>query len=399
MTESRVGADDLAPRVRISAVMPCLNEARTLEQCIRKAQHCFACLGVTGEVVVADNGSTDESVGIATRLGARVVHQSLPGYGAALMLGIESARGDYVVLADADDSYDWLGMKPFIDALDDGADLVVGNRFRGGIGPGAMPPLHRYLGNPVLSWIARAIHHAPISDFHCGMRALKRSSYESMGLATPGMEFATEMIVNAVHAGLAIVEVPTTLVKDGRDRAPHLRSFRDGWRHLRFILTYAPDVLYFAPGGTLFLLGAALVALLASGPVQFAGHYIGIHYLALGCLLALVGFNIMNFGVLAKVIGRRFAPARRSRVARWATGRFSLEGGLIGGVLLTLLGLGVDVHLLYTWLRSSGEPMESTVHLGFVATLVTVLGINLICGSFLLAVLVSEIGTRHRPQR
>jgi glycosyltransferase involved in cell wall biosynthesis len=390
-TESHLAAPPL-----VSAVMPCLNEERTLARCIEKAQHCFAAMGVAGEVVIADNGSTDRSVAIATALGARVVHQPMAGYGAALMLGIESARGTYVVLADADDSYDWLGMQPFIERLAAGHDLVVGNRFKGGIGPGAMPPLHRYLGNPVLSWLARAIHRAPIGDFHCGMRGLRRDAYPQMRMRTPGMEFATEMIVNATVAGLRITEVPTTLVKDGRDRPPHLRSFRDGWRHLRFILTYAPDLLYFAPGAGLFLLGLALVTLLAGGPVNIAGHYVGIHFLALGSVLTLVGFNIMNLGVLAKVIAMRLAPARPSRVARWATRAFSLEAGLVTGVLLALGGIALDSRLLYTWLHTPMQSMEATIHLGFVATLAIVLGVNLVFGSFLLAMLVTEEGASHR---
>jgi glycosyltransferase involved in cell wall biosynthesis len=388
---------DTAPRV--SAVMPCLNEELTLARCIRKAQQCFLDLGVSGEVIIADNGSSDRSVSIAIGLGARVVHQPLPGYGAALMMGIEAARGEYVVIADADDSYDWLAMKPFLERLDAGSDLVIGNRFRGGIGPGAMPPLHRYLGNPVLSWLARATHGAPVGDFHCGMRALRRAAWERMRMRTPGMEFATEMIVNSVQAGLRIAEVPTTLTKDGRDRAPHLRSFRDGWRHLRFILTYAPDFLYFAPGGALFLIGALLTGLLAGGPTTLAGHYLGIHFLALGCLLTLMGFNVMNLGVLAKVIAMRLSPARPSTVARWAVRRFSLEGGLIAGVALILAGGAVDVDLICTWLRAPGEPMESTVHLVFVATLMIVLGFNLVFGSFLLSMLVNEELAAQRPRR
>jgi hypothetical protein len=222
------------------------------------------------------------------------------------------------------------------------------------------------------------------------MRALRRAAYDRLRMRTPGMEFATEMIVNAMQTGLRIAEVPTTLVKDGRNRAPHLRSFRDGWRHLRFILTYGPDFLYFAPGGALFALGVLLTALLARGPTLILGHYAGVHFLALGCLLTLVGFNVMNLGVLAKLIAARLAPSRPSRVARWAMRRFTLEGGLIVGAALALAGTAVDGQLLYTWLRAPGEPMESTVHLGFVATLMIVLGLNLVFGSFLLSMLVTE---------
>lgn len=380
----------------VSAVMPCLNEERTLATCIRKAQQAFAAMGIAGEVIVADNGSTDQSVEIALASGARVVHQPVKGYGAALMKGIESARGTYVVIADADDSYDWVTIAPFIHRLEQGFDLVVGNRFKGGIGSGAMPILHRYLGNPVLSWMARAVHRAPLGDFHCGMRAFRRDAYEHMRLRTPGMEFATEMIVNSVRARLRIAEVPTTLAKDGRNRPPHLRSFRDGWRHLRFILTYGPNYLYLAPGGLLFLCGLALVAMLGTGPVTVGEHYFGIHFLALGSLLTLVGFNIVNLGVLAKVIALQHLPAIESRLTRWALNDFTLEAGVAVGVVLALAGLATDSVLLYRWLVTAHGPMDDSVHVGFVATLAVVLGLNLIFSSFLLGMLVT--GERERSR-
>ncbi len=380
----------------VSAVMPCLNEARTLETCIRKAQRAFDAMGVPGEVIVADNGSTDGSVEIATSLGARVVRQSIRGYGAALSKGIESARGTYIVLADADDSYDWSQIAPFVARLEDGFDLVVGNRFKGGIQRGAMPILHRYVGNPVLSWLARAVHQAPLGDFHCGIRALRRDAFPRMRVRTPGMEFATEMIVNSVKAGLRISEVPTTLVKDGRDRPPHLRSFRDGWRHLRFILTYGPNYLYLAPGGSLFLVGSSLVVLLATGPVNMGGHYFGIHFLALGSMLTLVGFNIMNLGILAKVIALQHLPSLESRLTRWALNRFTLESGVALGSIMVVLGLVIDASLLYRWLAAAGQPMEDSVHVGFVATLSIVLGLNIIFSSFLLSMLVNEERERAR---
>jgi hypothetical protein len=251
----------------------------------------------------------------------------------------------------------------------------------------------------VLSWAARLIHHAPVGDFHCGMRGLRREALVRLGLSTPGMEFATEMIVNAVQAGLRIREVPTTLVKDGRDRPPHLRSFRDGWRHLRFILLYAPDLLYFLPGGAMFLLGLIMVALLARGPMEVGGHYLGVHFLALGGVLLLVGFNVVTFGVLARVIGRCFLTARASRVVGLATHRYTLEAGLSVGGLLVLAGFAVDARLLSIWLGSPGISMEGSVHPGFVATLVIVLGINLICASFLLAMLGAEVGEVRQRQR
>ena len=377
---------DRLPRPEVSAVMPYLDEERTLGTCIRKAQEAMRRMGVDGEVIVADNGSTDASVEIAQSLGARVVHQPVRGYGAALMAGIGAARGRYVVLADADDSYDWAGLEPFVTALRGGLDLVVGNRFLGGIDAGAMPHLHRYLGNPVLSWMARVVHAVPIGDFHCGMRALRRDAWERMDVRTTGMEFATEMIVNASQAGLRVGEVPTTLRKDGRDRPPHLRSFRDGWRHLRFILSYGPNHLFLGPGTTMLAVGLALVIALSRGPVTIGGHYLGIHFLALGCLLTLLGWNVVHLGLFAKVIVRR----QRSRVSRWLRAAFTLEGGLLAGLALGAGGLAVDVHLASAWLAHPGADMTDSVHLAFVATLAIVLGANLMFSSFLLDLLLSE---------
>ena len=376
--------------IRLTAVMPCLNEERTVGVCIEKALTAFRQMEVLGEVVVADNGSTDQSVEIASRLGARVVHVATKGYGAALTSGIEAARGEYVIMADCDDSYDWLDLAPFVAALDAGNDLVVGNRFLGGIDAHAMPPLHRYLGNPVLSWLARTVHRAPVGDFHCGMRAFRRDAFPRMNIRTLGMEFATEMIVNSAKAGLRIVEVPTRLHRDGRDRPPHLRSFRDGWRHLRFILTYGPNYLYLAPGGALFATGVVMIAALIRGPITIFGQYVGIHFLALACALTLVGFNIINYGVLAKVVGLRRSSESNSRVARWAMSRFSLEGTLIVGAMLMLLGVGCDGWLAFEWLSHRGAPMDSTVHAAFAATLAIVIGVNLSLGAFLLHMLVSE---------
>jgi glycosyltransferase involved in cell wall biosynthesis len=374
----------------VSAVMPCLNEERTLAACIRKAQQCFRELGIEGEVIVADNGSSDRSVEIATQLGARVVHQPRRGYGAALMKGIEEARGDIIVMADADESYDWLSMGQFIARIGAGFDLVMGNRFKGGIERGAMPPLHRYLGNPVLSALARIIHRAPIGDFHCGMRAFTKAAYSRMRLRTTGMEFATEMVVNSVRAGLKIAEVPTNLRPDGRNRPPHLRSFRDGWRHLRFIFTYAPNYLYLAPGGLMMLMGLALVAALARGPIIVAGQYVGIHFLALGCVLTLTGYNIVHLGVIAKVIAASQIAQAGSRISRWALNAFTLEGGLIAGALMFLAGLAIDGATLWKWLEHGRGPQEESVHIAFVATLLIVLGLNIVFSSFLLNMFAAD---------
>jgi glycosyltransferase involved in cell wall biosynthesis len=370
--------------VDVSAVMPCLNEENTIGTCVERAFRALAELGVRGEVVVADNGSTDRSVELASHLGARIVPVGVKGYGAALRGGIAESRGQIIVMADADDSYDWAAIGPFVRKIGEGYDLVIGNRFKNGIKPGAMPPLHRYLGNPVLSAVARIAFRVSIRDFHCGMRAFTRSAFERMRLRTTGMEFATEMVANAACQGLRIGEIPTVLYPDKRGRPPHLRSFRDGWRHLRFILTYAPDHLYLFPGVGLMLIGVVLQAVLAGGPILVGGRYFGIHFLALGSLLTLAGFNIFNLGVLAKSMMVRRYDGLKSRMVDWVRRRFSLEVGLLAGIALVLLGLGTNVAILLRWLHKLGGPMEETVHLVFVANTAVMLGLNTIFGSFLL---------------
>ena len=380
------------PAVAVSAVIPCLNEERTLGLCIEKALLSFAELGVVGEVVVADNGSTDRSIEIALQLGARVVHERRKGYGAALYRGITESRGEIIVMADADDSYDWAAIAPLVRKIGEGYDLVMGNRFKGGIRDGAMPGLHRYLGNPVLSLVARVAFRADIGDFHCGMRAFTREAFERMQLRTTGMEFATEMVANASHQGLRITEVPVVLYPDKRDRAPHLRSFRDGWRHLRFILTYAPDYLYLVPGILLLLPGLGLELLLSRGPVTLHSAYLGIHFLALGSLLTLVGFNVINLGVLAKTLMAQRYSGINSRTVRIVRRRFSLEAGLLAGAALCLAGTSIDIGVAVKWITEFGAPMEATVHLTFVATTALILGLNLICSSFLLNMILVETG-------
>lgn len=387
---SHLVTPESAPAVAVSAVIPCLNEEQTLAICIEKAFRSFAELEVRGEVVVADNGSTDRSVEIARKLGARVVHERRKGYGAALFRGICESRGNIIVMADADDSYDWSAIAPFVRKVQEGYDLVMGNRFRGGIRPGAMPKLHRYLGNPLLSLVARVAFHTEIGDFHCGMRAFTRGAFDLMRLRTTGMEFATEIVANAAHQGLRIAEIPVVLHPDKRNRPPHLRSFRDGWRHLRFILTYAPDHLYIVPGALLLLTGVVLEALLARGPVTIGKLYLGIHFVALGALLALVGFNIINLGVLAKTLMSNRYVGLRSRTVALVRRSFSLEAGLIAGSLLMAAGTAIDCALAAHWLTYYGTSMESSIHPAFVATTAIVLGLNLICSSFLLNMILAD---------
>ncbi|MCX7161730.1 MAG: glycosyltransferase family 2 protein [Rhodocyclales bacterium] len=370
--------------VRVTAVMPCLNEERTLGLCIEKAQRAFRDLGIAGEVVVADNGSTDRSVEVAEALGARVVHEPRKGYGAALTAGIKAARGEIVVMADADDSYDWAVLGDFVRKIDAGYDLVMGNRFKGGIEPGAMPPLHRYLGNPVLSTLARVMYRIPIGDFHCGMRAFTRAAFERMNVRTPGMEFATEMVVNASHAGLRIGEIPTRLYPDKRDRPPHLRSFRDGWRHLRFMLTYAPDALYLLPGFGMLICGLLGVGLLAGGATTFGSFRLGIHFLALFSLLTLLGANVVGFGVLARVLNAPRNPITSMSMFGRLIKAFTLERGLLTGGAMIVGGIAMDAAILAEWLARNRGDLGETVHLAFAATTVVILGVNAAFGSFLL---------------
>ena len=368
---------------KISAVMPCLNEEETIGICIEKAFRCFQEIGIDGEVVVSDNGSTDLSVKIAERLGAKVVHQKIKGYGAALMAGIEAADGNIIIMADSDDSYDWLAMKPFIEKIEEGYDLVMGNRFKGSILPGAMPLLHRYIGNPILSGISGIFYNVPVGDFHCGMRAFTQEAYEKMNLQTEGMEFATEMVVRAARSNLRTTEIPISLYPDKRSRKPHLRTFRDGWRHLRFIMTYAPNYLYLTPGGLLFILGTFLMFLLIKGPVVIGEFYMGSHFMALGLLLALIGINIINQGIIAKIYLVSQTPDQKNRLVNWLNKYFTLERGLILGVSILGIGISIDVILFFKWMLVGGS-MESTVHLSFVGTGLIAVGFNLMFSSFLI---------------
>lgn len=372
-----------ANEILASAVMPCLNEEKTLGLCIEKIQRAFREMGISGEVIVADNGSSDRSVEVAESHGARVVHESRKGYGAALLAGISAARGRIVIMADADDSYDWSAVGDFVRKIEEGYDLVMGNRFKGGIEPGAMPPLHRYLGNPVLSTLARVMYRIPINDFHCGMRAFTREGFVRMNVHTPGMEFATEMVISAAQAGLRITEIPTRLYPDKRDRPPHLRSFRDGWRHLRFILTYAPDYLYILPGGFLSLLGMLGMVMLALGPLTIGGMTLGIHFLALASLFAILGSNVVGFGLLARLINRNRKPIKPDSGFGRLLSAFSLERGLVIGGLLATAGFAIDVWILLEWISMGYGDMKGSVHLAFVASTVLVLGVNLIFGTFL----------------
>src|SRR2546429_3462042 len=281
--------------------MPCLNEAETVATCVRKAIGFLASSGISGEVLVADNGSTDGSQRLAEEAGARVVPISDKGYGNALMGGIIAARGKYVIMGDADDSYDFTNLMPFVNELRKGADLVMGNRFRGGVAPGAMPPLHKYLGNPVLSFIGRLFFHSKAGDFHCGLRGFNRDSVMALNLQATGMEFASEMVVKATLAGQHVTEVPTTLSKDGRSRPPHLRSWRDGWRHLRFLLLFSPRWLFFLPRLALLILGLVIGLLVIPHPFSIGSVTFDVNTLVAASAMVVIGFQSVLFWLFTQV--------------------------------------------------------------------------------------------------
>jgi glycosyltransferase involved in cell wall biosynthesis len=335
--------------VELTVVMPCLNEAETVETCVRKAISCMAEHGIDGEVVIADNGSTDGSQQLARDAGARVVHVDAKGYGNALIGGIRAARGRYVIMGDADDSYDFTALLPFVEQLRDGADLVMGNRFKGGIAPGAMPPLHRYLGNPVLSFVGRLFFGSKAGDFHCGLRGFRRDSILRLGLQTGGMEFASEMVVRATLQGLDVREVPTTLSPDGRSRPPHLRSWRDGWRHLRFLLLYSPRWLFFIPGLTMMIVGLLAGIALTTGPVTIGALAFDIDTLVGASAAVVIGFQAVLFALFTKVYAAEEGFLPEDRRIRRLVDVVTLERGLVVGGLLALAGLGGLVASVVHW--------------------------------------------------
>ncbi len=333
----------------LSIVMPCLNEAETLAVCIEKAKKFLIDNNVSGEIVIADNGSTDGSQAIAKQLGARVVNVTEKGYGSALMGGIQAAEGKYIVMGDADDSYDFSKLEAFLEKLRAGFDLVMGNRFRGGIKSGAMPFLHRYLGNPVLSSIGKLFFKSPIEDFHCGLRGFKKESILGLDLHTTGMEFASEMVVKATLYKLRITEVATVLHQDGRSRPPHLRSWRDGWRHLRFMLMYSPRWLFFYPGFALIASGLLGMILLLPGPLSIGNVTFDIHTLLLSGMVIILGVQTLSFAILAKqfAINNKLLPYDSHFIS--LIDKISMEKMLIFGVLLMLGGILGIIYTLFFW--------------------------------------------------
>lgn len=375
--------------VELSVVMPCLNEAETLEACIVKAQQALLEAHITGEIVIADNGSSDGSLQIAERLGAKVVHVQAKGYGSALMGGIAAASGQYVVMGDADDSYDFGHIPRFVEQLRKGADVVMGNRFRGGIQKNAMPPLHRYFGNPALTRLGRLFFKSPVGDFYCGLRGFRKDAYERMALRTTGMEFATEMVVKATLLELRIAEVPTTLSPDGRSRPPHLRTWRDGWRTLRFFLLYSPRWLFLYPGIALMLLGIGLGLWLLPAPRTLSGITFDVHTLVYAAAFVLLGFQAIAFACFTKIfaISEGLLPpdAALDKLFRYIT----LELGVAVGVVLTIAGFITSAYAVKAWGAQHFGMLDysRTMRIVIPAALLLTIGAQTIFASFFMSVL------------
>lgn len=375
--------------LELSIVMPCLNEAATLEVCIRKAWKYVERSGIRAEIIVGDNGSTDGSQEIATRLGARVISVSTPGYGAALRGGIMAAGGRYCIMGDSDDSYDFENLDNFVQKLREGYDLVMGNRFKGGIQKGAMPWKNRYIGNPILTWIGNVFFRARARDFHCGLRGFSMSAFKRMKLRTSGMEFASEMVVKATIMKMRVAEVPTTLRQDGRSRPPHLRPYRDGWRHLRFMLMYSPRWLFLYPGCSLILAGFAGCVWLFPGPKVVSGIEFDVHTLLYAFVFVLLGFQLVLFAIFTKIfaISEGLLPEdpKLNRVFRYIT----LETGLAIGALLIACGAGGSILAVSGWAQRNFGALDVGHMLRIVMPSVfsLTMGVQIVFSSFFLSIL------------
>ena len=372
----------------LTILMPCLNEAETLGTCIDKARRFLENSGVVGEILIADNGSTDGSQQIAQEKGARVVDVDVKGYGAALIGGCNSAKGRYVIMGDSDDSYDFLNLMPFVEKLREGYDLVMGNRFKGGIEKGAMPFSHKYIGNPVLSFLGRLFYKSRIGDFHCGLRGYNTSRMRELGLKTTGMEYASEMVVKATLSEYSIAEVPTTLSKDGRSHPPHLNTWRDGWRHLKFLLMHSPKWLFLYPGVILTLVGLVGMVLLTIGPVQIGKVTFDIQTLLYASAFLLLGVNIILFSQYTETYARTtgFIPMRPEKGLQKF---FSVEKGIVLGVLLFIVGIVCSILAVTVWSKYSyGELNPNrTMRLTIPAFTAIVLGTEMIFSSFFIGIL------------
>jgi glycosyltransferase involved in cell wall biosynthesis len=372
-----------------SIVMPCLNESETLAICIKKANDFFVTNAINGEVIIADNGSSDGSQEIALHHGAKVISIANKGYGNALKGGFENASGKYIIMGDADDSYDFSNLSQFVEKLREEADLVIGNRFKGGIKKGAMPFLHKYIGNPVLSFLGRLFFKSSIGDFHCGLRGFSKEAYLKMNLATSGMEFASEMIVKSHLLNLKIVEVPTILYKDGRSRKPHLNTWSDGWRHLRFLLLYSPKWLFLFPGIIMMVFGFLISTVLIISPVHILRVTFDVHTLLYSTSTLLVGFQFVVFYGFTKVFAVTQNLLPKSKRFNSLFKYINLEKGLVLGFITTLIGLGLSIYGFFLWSRNNFGVLEvqTTLRLIIPAVTTIIMGVQIVLFSFFFSIL------------
>ena len=369
--------------IEVSVVMPCLNEEAVIGICVEKAMNAIKKLGIRGEVIVSDNGSTDKSVEIAISKGAKVVHQNKPGYGNAYLKGFEESQGKIIIMGDSDDTYDFSALEPFIKPITtDGYDMVVGSRLKGKILPGAMPWLHKHIGNPFLSWFLNFLFRTGVSDCHCGMRSFTKEAFKKMHLVMPGMEFASEMIIKASKAGLKVTEHP--IVYYPRKGKSKLASFKDGWRHLRFMLMYSPTHLFFYPGLFLLIIGLLLNLLLFPGPIKTRWHTFDIHFMVLGSMLAILGYQIINLGFCAKAISYVDHYEIQDKIILGFYKIFTLEKGVIVGLVLFLAGFILELIILKEWITRKMGPLYETRQALIGMTLI-ILGIQTIFSSFILS--------------
>jgi len=386
----------MAGEPEISVVIPCLNEKTTVGVCVARAVAAFAKLGMRGEVVVADNGSADGSREVAAAAGARVVVEERKGYGSALLAGFAAARGRYLVMGDADDTYDFSDLGGFVTPLVSGYDLVMGDRLHGAIEPGAMPWHHRFIGVPLLSFVLNRLFGAKIRDAHCGMRSITREAYDGLHLRTTGMEFASEMLIRAVRARKKIAQIPITLHRGGRPGRPHLRSFRDGWRHLKMMFMLSPTHLFLVPGTILFAAGSLIVGLLALGPLHVGSFLVDYHFMFVGSLMAVLGFNVVTTGMAARIYALVEGLEEEDRLLPRLFRIFNLERGLLAGGLAFLAGLAVNAAILVEWLRKGfsfgGEVRVRPAILGLT---LMVIGGQAFFSSFFFSILGTE--RRRRP--
>ncbi len=378
--------------LELTILMPCLNEAETIETCIKKAKKSLEENNINGEVLIADNGSTDGSQEIATKNGARVINVPLKGYGSALIEGTKQAYGKYIIMGDADDSYDFSNIMPYVEKLREGYELVMGNRFKGGIEKGAMPWSHKYIGTPVLSFIGRLFYKSKIGDFNCGMRGYKRDAILKLDLKTTGMEYASEQIVQATLNGLKIAEVPTTLKKDGRSRPPHLKSFKDGWRHLKFLLMYSPKWLFLFPGIILMLMGLIGTIAFIFGDVHISSVVLSINSRLYFGAMFVVGFQIIIFSLFAKVYAINSGMHPKGDKFTNILQKITLEKGLVLGIILTLIGIGLSIYAIIIWKNQSFgnlNPLD-VMPITINAVYLIIVGIQMAFASFILGILNIE---------